>query len=394
ALYNAEQLSVALGTALGDGHHGPKQKAYEAYKHEILGGAYYTNAQTKHLRTMLYPNGTKSLMGALPYLNEIALAFMYMNDGNLRTAPPVTRRFNGIGNKRFTCTIATHCFTKNEQLAFTKLLNDRWGIVAKLHVQGGGKYHEVFFDQGNAYKFLALIAPYVHESMNYKLDPDSRQITKRLINRQFLGFAASKVVSVVEQVTNSKLYDIEVEGTHCFFANNYLVHNSIKWWAIKEAILKHPNIEPSEIEKLVGDFVFNAVAGTEKFNIGEPIEVMEIGTGYMMIKREVFEKVANAMPYIRYKPDHVGQKFFDGSRYIDAYFDCYIDRQHTPDCKWDCAESHGSSERYLSEDYSFCQRARKVGVKVWLCPWMKTTHVGTYAFQGDLQAHANYIGKL
>ncbi|MGH7744798.1 MAG: hypothetical protein ACREQ5_08290, partial [Candidatus Dormibacteria bacterium] len=55
ALYNAEQLSVALGTALGDGHHGPKQKAYEAYKHEILGGAYYNNAQTKHLRTMLYP---------------------------------------------------------------------------------------------------------------------------------------------------------------------------------------------------------------------------------------------------------------------------------------------------------------------------------------------------
>ena len=32
-----------------------------------------------------------------------------------------------------------------------------------------------------------------------------------------------------------------------------------------------------------------------------------------------------AYPMIRYKPDHVGQANFDGSRYIHAFFDTVID---------------------------------------------------------------------
>lgn len=167
---------------------------------------------------------------------------------------------------------------------------------------------------------------------------------------------------------------------------------SIKWWAIKEAVQKHPNIDPAELEKLVGDYVFNPVVGTGQFQVGEPLEVMEIGTGYMMIKKRVFELFKNAYPEKSYKPDHVGQKFFDGSRYIHAYFDCYIDR----------GPNMGGSERYLSEDYAFCQLVRKIDdpekpgekLKIWLCPWFKTHHIGTYAFTGDLGATANLLGKL
>ena len=32
----------------------------------------------------------------------------------------------------------------------------------------------------------------------------------------------------------------------------------------------------------------------------------------------------------------------------------------------------------------FCQWARKAGIKVWMAPWMKLTHTGTYTYGGSL----------
>jgi hypothetical protein len=29
-----------------------------------------------------------------------------------------------------------------------------------------------------------------------------------------------------------------------------------------------------------------------------------------------------------------------------------------------------------------------------LCPWMRTHHIGTYAFTGDMPAVANFVGSL
>jgi hypothetical protein len=154
---------------------------------------------------------------------------------------------------------------------------------------------------------------------------------------------------------------------------------SINWSAIKAAIIKDPNIPAGELEKLVGEYVFNPIPGTKEFKVTEPLEVMEIGTGYMMIKREVFLKFKEEYPHLKYKPDHVGQPNFDGSRYIHAYFDTVIDPK---------------THRYLSEDYMFCQYWREIGGQVWLCPWMKTGHQGNYKFTGDMQAIANTTGML
>ena len=154
---------------------------------------------------------------------------------------------------------------------------------------------------------------------------------------------------------------------------------SINWGNIAAAARKHPNLDPKELETLVGEYVFNVVKGTSQFQVTEPLEVMEIGTGFMMVKREVFGKYAEAYPEYRYKPDHVGQANFDGSRYIQAYFDTVIDPE---------------SERYLSEDYMFCQWWRKIGGQIYLCPWMKTQHIGTYAFSGNMPKVAELTGKL
>jgi hypothetical protein len=161
---------------------------------------------------------------------------------------------------------------------------------------------------------------------------------------------------------------------------------SINWNNIADTARRHPDLNPRELENLVGEYVFNVVKGTQQFQVSEPLQVMEIGTGHMMIKRHVFDKMAEAFPQIRYKPDHVGQAHFDGSRYIHAYFDTVID---TVD-----SYTGGGSDRYLSEDYMFCQMWRKIGGDVWLCPWMKTQHIGTYAFTGNMPAVAQYTGRL
>jgi hypothetical protein len=161
---------------------------------------------------------------------------------------------------------------------------------------------------------------------------------------------------------------------------------AIKWRSVKKAILKNPDIDEGVLANLTGDYVFNPVKGTAQFSVTEPLEVMEIGTGFMMVNREVFTKMEEAFPMIRYKPDHVGQANFDGSRYIHAYFDTVIDTKDSI--------TGGGSDRYLSEDYMFCQMYRKIGGEIYLCPWMKTDHIGTYHFKGDMPAVANFVGEM
>ena len=113
--------------------------------------------------------------------------------------------------------------------------------------------------------------------------------------------------------------------------------------------------------------------------INEPVEVLEIGTGFMMVKRDVFDDWKSAFPQFHYRPDHNRSEHFKGDRYIHAYFDTIIDN----DAYMPGGES-GGSDRYLSEDYMFCQLARKIGKKIFLCPWMKLGHVGAYVFDGTM----------
>lgn len=148
---------------------------------------------------------------------------------------------------------------------------------------------------------------------------------------------------------------------------------TISWEKIKAAVEQGKgDNDPFELENFVGDYVFNSVERSGKpLKVSKPFEVMEGGTGFMMMPRLVLEKYAEAYPEYRYKPDHSRTEHFDGSREITAFFDTIIDPE---------------SKRYLSEDYMFCQQARKIGIKVWICPWMELRHVGSYIFGGSLAA--------
>lgn len=182
----------------------------------------------------------------------------------------------------------------------------------------------------------------------------------------------------------------------------------ISWEKIKLAVDKGMADEnPGELEKFVGDYVFNPTGDTREIPLGEPVEVLEAGTGFMMIRRNTFEKFQETYPQQMYKPDHVRTEAFDGSREIMAFFDTPIDHKRTninaelkeflaknPEATADEIVNFVQdpnngllkdySKRYLSEDYMFCQWVRNAGMKVWLCPWMELKHVGSYVFGGSL----------
>ena len=154
----------------------------------------------------------------------------------------------------------------------------------------------------------------------------------------------------------------------------------IAWEKVRNAVDKGLGDDnPMLLEKFTGDFVFNPVGGTSTISLSEPVEALEIGTGFMMVQREVFEKFAKAYPKFRYKPDPNRSDHFDGSRYIHAFFDTIIDND-----QWMGKGKSEGSDRYLSEDYMFCQLCHKIDIKTYLCPWMKLQHIGTYVFNGNL----------
>ena len=145
---------------------------------------------------------------------------------------------------------------------------------------------------------------------------------------------------------------------------------TIAWEKVKRAADQgHGDENPFNLEQYAGDYVFNPVDRTGSFSLGKPLEIAEGGTGFMLIPRETLEKYRDAYPELRYRPDHVRTDNFDGTRDITAFFDCIIDPK---------------SRRYLSEDYFFCRKAKEIGLRTWMCPWMKLHHVGTYIFKGNM----------
>lgn len=149
---------------------------------------------------------------------------------------------------------------------------------------------------------------------------------------------------------------------------------AIDWNQISRAVKMFPDLEPGELKNLAGNHVFNADFVVER--IDEMNDVLEIGTGFMMIKREVFLKMRKSYPMLRYKPDHIGHRYFDGSRYIHAYFHCIIDSKDSL--------TGGGTDRYLSEDYTFCQLWKKLGGQIYLCPWIVLKHIGNYSYMCNL----------
>ena len=242
----------------------------------------------------------------------------------------------------------------------------------------------------------------ITRARNYSVDEFMRSdATHFLFIDSDVGFAPMDVITLMLLQRHNSENDYDIIG-------GAYPKKCISWEKIKMAVDKgFADKDPENLSAFVGDYVFNPKSGTN-IQISEPCEVLEIGTGFMMVKRSAFEKFRDAHPELLYKPDHVRTEHFDGSRQITQYFQAEIDQINfrtfyeeelkkfvddgTPIQPKElqsilnkAAELNSKeSNRYLSDDYWFCPETQKLNLKTWLCPWMRLNHTGAMTFGGSL----------
>jgi hypothetical protein len=109
-------------------------------------------------------------------------------------------------------------------------------------------------------------------------------------------------------------------------------------------------------------------------------EVSKTGTGFMLVKRHVFDKL-NAHPAVKPFNNDIGlPKELD--KHLKTYYDTAV-----------------RENRYYSEDWTFCENWRDMGGKVWVDKRVLLRHTGTYVFdyaqqQPLYEAFARELGPL
>jgi recombination protein RecA len=230
-----------LGARLRFGH-GARQTAYADWKASLFAnisvsrsmnakGAVFFDLQPlpelAELRQAVYIGG-KKVFGHdyLKRLTPLSLAIWYMDDGSfsLRAKGVQERTRDGSGRSDI-CIEAMEPTTRSRLVDY---LADTWGIRAKL-VQRAGKAVLVFPKDETA-KLHALVAPFVHPSMQYKLLPRYRgqfQVEPVFTSmRRELMPMPILCIAPKPPSRSTHRFDIEVEGSHNYLADGVVVHNS------------------------------------------------------------------------------------------------------------------------------------------------------------------------
>ena len=141
----------------------------------------------------------------------------------------------------------------------------------------------------------------------------------------------------------------------------------INWLTVRNAM--NAGVPDNELKHHTGNFVVNLVNYEETITvpIDQPIEIWNGGTGFMLIKREVYEGMIGKVPtYLNNVMDLMNKQ---NGETINEFFATCIEEE---------------TKLLLSEDYYFCKKARENGFRVWAAPWVDLAHIGTYAFEGQL----------
>lgn len=117
--------------------------------------------------------------------------------------------------------------------------------------------------------------------------------------------------------------------------------------------------------------VFGEILGKE----GELLKVKEVGTGFMMVHREVFETISKNEPE-HYYVNRDGVKFQNTNHQIE---------NTKNETHYDYFRNGVINNTYYSEDYYFCYLARKYGYDIYLDPTIVLKHVGktTYPYENE-----------
>jgi recombination protein RecA len=181
------------------------------------------------LRRAVYLGGKKVFSDDyLKQLTPLSLAIWYMDDGtfSLPAKGLQERTKDGSGCSEI-CVEAMEPTTRTRLVAY---LADTWGINAGLTSRGTAQKAVLVFSKDETAKLHALIAPFVHPSMQYKLlaryrgrfavEPAFAPVRQRLVPMPITAIAVKPPTRSMHR------FDIEVEGSHNYFADGVMVHNS------------------------------------------------------------------------------------------------------------------------------------------------------------------------
>jgi hypothetical protein len=137
----------------------------------------------------------------------------------------------------------------------------------------------------------------------------------------------------------------------------------VDWASVARAV--SAGVPPEKLSNHAGSFAIKLLDDSTGNLDRDPDDLLEIaagGTGFMLIKRGVFDTLSEVVP--EYAPDRQPIKEFYATT------------------------TEPDSDRLITEDYYFCQLARSHGFKIYAAPWAHLSHAGTYIFdrQFDLDS--------
>jgi recombination protein RecA len=261
-LLSPSQQQLIFGSLMGDGNlskpvrqddhsarfrmgHGAKQAAYLDWKVSLLANVAHCNttnakgavfvdftplAELGELREVVYQGDGKRHLtwDYLKELTPLALGIWYMDDGSftLRSKGVQERTQGGSGRIE----ICVEAMSPGSRERLVQYLRDTHGLDVKLRVSGAKRISVLQFTTAASSKFQKLVAPYVHPSMEYKLLPRFRG--QFAVEPEFvepvIHPAPARVLDITVKANYAKKsrYDIEIEGSHNYFADGVMVHNS------------------------------------------------------------------------------------------------------------------------------------------------------------------------
>ncbi|MBW3557613.1 MAG: recombinase RecA [Actinobacteria bacterium] len=253
-----QQWQVVLGGLMGDsalpanrtGHarlrwgHGAKQAEYGDWKASLFAnigvcrttntkGAVFHDTQSlpelAELRSAVYVGGQKVLSEEyLKQLTPLSLAIWYMDDGSFANRSKELQERTREGSGR--AEICVQALDPGSRERLRAYLADTWDLHPRLMEKGRRRVAVLIFAKDETAKLHALIAPFVHPSMAYKLLPKYRgrfavEPVFAPMRHEPMPFPIKKIEGFRPTNDNHR-YDLEVEGSHNYFAGGVMVHNS------------------------------------------------------------------------------------------------------------------------------------------------------------------------
>jgi hypothetical protein len=163
------------------------------------------------------------------------------------------------------------------------------------------------------------------------------------------GFGADGIVKMITE-------DVPILGAA-------VPMKGINWERVKKAALDgKPNLdEHTAIYNL--NITRQEDLDSLKANPTKIVPVHNIGTGLMLIQRHVFEELKDSVE--TYKTDQPKMYSIEKNSEVYNFWTLSVDE----------------NKRLLSEDYNFCKLWRDKGNQVYLAPYVKVTHAGSYWFK-------------